>query len=56
MQSAGHIIKAPWVDDEIARLVKSSSGPQPHLVTRDPMFLSMITAVQCSDLLVFVHM
>ena len=36
MQSAGHIIKAPWVDDEIARLVKSSSGPQPHLVTRDP--------------------
>jgi len=36
VQSAGHIIKAPSVDDEMARLVKSSSGPQPHLVTRDP--------------------
>jgi len=29
-------IKAPWVNDEKARLVKSSSSPQPHLVTRHP--------------------
>ena len=30
--SEGHIINAPWLSDEKARLVKSSSSPHPHIV------------------------
>lgn len=29
--SEGHILKVPWLLDEKARLVKSSSSPQPHV-------------------------
>lgn len=36
IRSDGHIIKVPWVSDNMARLVKSSSSQQPHLVTRNP--------------------
>ena len=32
IQSEGHILKVPWLSDEKARLVKSSSSPQPHVV------------------------
>ena len=32
----GHIIKVPWLQDDQARLVRSYSSPQPHLVTRNP--------------------
>ena len=30
--SEGHILKVPWLSDEKARLIKSSSSPQPHVV------------------------
>ena len=36
IRSDGHIIKVPWLHDDQARLVKSYSSPQPHLVTRNP--------------------
>ena len=36
IRSDGHIIKVPWLSDDMARLVKSSSSQQPHLVTRNP--------------------
>ncbi len=36
VKSDGHVIKVPWSDDVKARLVKSSTSTQPHLVTRDP--------------------
>ena len=32
IHSEGHILKAPWLTDEKARLIKSSSSPQPHVV------------------------
>lgn len=35
VKSNGYIIQVPWIDDPKARLVKSSSSTQPHLVTRD---------------------
>ena len=31
----GHILKVPWSSDHMARLVKSSTSAQPHLVTRN---------------------
>ena len=36
IKSDGHIIKVPWLQDDQARLVRSYSSPQPHLVTRNP--------------------
>ena len=36
IRSEGHIIKVPWLSDDMARLVKSSSSQQPHVVTRNP--------------------
>ena len=36
IRSYGHIIKVPWLHDDQARLVKSYSSPQPHVVTRNP--------------------
>lgn len=36
IRSDGYIIKVPWVSDNMARLVKSSSSQHPHLVTRNP--------------------
>ena len=35
VKSDGHILQVPWSDDPKARLVKSSTSVQPHLVTRD---------------------
>ena len=36
IQSDGHILKAPWLLNEKAWLVKSSSSPQPHVVQTKP--------------------
>ena len=40
MQKGGEpdfsLLKVPWLSDEKARLVKSSSSPQPHVVQMKP--------------------
>jgi len=36
IKSDGHIIKVPWLCDDMARLIKSTISQQPHLVTRNP--------------------
>ena len=41
IKSDGHIIKVPWLSDEMARLVKSTSSEEPHLVTRNPRKINM---------------
>ena len=40
------ILSVPWTSDSKSRLVKSSSSPQPHLVTSDP---SNDTIYRCDD-------
>ena len=40
IKSDGHIIKVPWLSDDMARLVKSTSSEEPHLVTRNPKKIS----------------
>lgn len=32
-KSKDHVLAAPWLSDDKARLVKSSSSPHPHIVT-----------------------
>lgn len=56
IRSEGHIIKVPWLDDKQARLVKSYSSPQPHLVTRNPkkIFFVAIRIVKCLNAFLFV--
>ena len=41
IKSDGHIIKVPWLSDEMARLVKSTSSEEPHLVIRNHRKISM---------------
>ena len=36
IRSEGHIIKVPWLSDDMAILVKSLSSQQPHVVARNP--------------------
>ena len=33
VNSKGHVLTAPWLSDNKARLVKSNSSPHPHIVT-----------------------
>ena len=41
IKSDRHIIKVPWLSNDMARLVKSTSCEEPHLVTRNPKRISM---------------
>ena len=51
VETKGNVLNAPCLSDKKARLVKSTSSPHPHIVTRTRSCTAVMTSVQC--LLVF---